>query len=174
MEKEVKMRDAAQRSEYRKQWMKASRFRKWLMKNAGVDLARLTADDVDVLRREYDALPEVSGLKQTATLTRLIVRAERLVDECDYEMSAAIGLSVEIEHLLRDLYRGEVRFAFVMQSRSEQETVRGTLSGPVASYVRRRSSPHASVMQVAFYDVELCAWRSMHVGDFIGRVADEE
>ena len=53
-------------------------------------------------------------------------------------------------------------------------TMRAGLSGPVASYVRRRSSPHASVMQVAFYDVELCAWRSMHVGDYIGRVADEE
>ena len=156
-----------ERSEYKIQWQKAQRFRKWLVKNAGVELGQLTADDVEMLRSFYDALPVVKGKVQTITLVRLLERASRLCDECDYELSKALQVSRDIEHLLKRLYRGEVRFTYVLQSRNEQQMVTGTLAGPVASLVRRRSNPHASMMQVSFWDVEAGQWRSMHVGDFV-------
>ena len=157
------------RTDYKRQWQQRARFRKWLVEKAGVSLGAFTADDVDMLHAYYDSLPRVKGRTQTATLQRLLERAERLTDESDYTMSQALQLSQDIELLLRELYAGEVLLTYVLQRGGEEQTVRATLAGPVAALVRRRSSPHASLMQVSFYDLDAQQWRSMHVGDYVRR-----
>ena len=157
------------RADYKRQWQQNDRFRKWLAREAGICLMRLTQTDVATLYDFYLSLPTLKGRTQTATLRRLLRRAELLTTEADYTLTQAIHLSLNIEHLLTDLRKGEVRLTYVLQRGGQQLTSRATLTGPVASLVRQRSAPQASLMQVSFYDLDQQQWRSMHVGDYVGR-----
>ena len=156
------------RSEYKRKWMQNERFRKWLVKNSGIALGNLTSDDVDLLRKEYLQCPVVNGKVQLATLQRLLVRAIRLVDDYDFSLTDALHRSRDIEHLLGELHRGEVCFSFVPYRTGEELVVCGTLAGSAASHVRRHTSPHANVIQIAFFDVEYGIWRSMNASNYIG------
>ena len=150
---------------------RAQRFRKWLLDNISVELGRMTAEDVDLIRQMYMALPEEKdGQPNTAVLQRMIRRALLLVDDCDFQLTEALERSREIEALLKDMRRGTARFCYVLQRGGEQQEALGTQTGTVAGYVARMASPRANVMQISFYDVERQAWRSMHAGNYIGRM----
>ena len=151
---------------------RAQRFRRWLLDNLAVELGRMSADDIDIIRRAYMALPDgKDGKPNTAVVERMIRRALLLVDDCDFRLTEALERSQEIETLLADMRRGTARFCYVLQRGGEQQNACGTQTGAVAGYVARMSSPRANVMQISFYDVELQRWRSMHAGNYIGRLS---
>lgn len=159
---------ATERSQYKRQWAQNERFRKWLVKHSGVALSNLCTDDIDLLRKEYLSCPVENNRPQLATLQRLLVRTQRLVNDYDFTLSHALRRSRDIEHLLTRLHQGEVCFSYIPYRTGSELCVCGTLATPSGAYISHRTSPLANVIHIAFIDVNTGSWRSMNVANYVG------
>lgn len=161
------------RREYQRQFMRHTRFKKWLASQADIDILKLNSADIVALQQAFDNRA-LNGREGTIDMRRFLMRFRHLVDDDMYMQSEAIERSLAIEQLIADMKRGDVGFMFCAQRGSSENIVKGTLTGKAISAVNGMGYPRGGVMSIGFYDLLTGGWMSMYVGSFIRRVTDCE